>query len=148
MKYINAIIQNVVSEYLILIRRPAGLVFSLFFPTLILVVIALSFPGEFLDITKAEIIIIKNEENEAIVESLEKEISEENFIIHFEDKSLEELENIIRNKEYLLGIYPEISERDYSTKMNIVLDNSNPLSDIFTSVSAGHIFRPNPPFVS
>ncbi|MBD3208307.1 MAG: ABC transporter permease subunit [Candidatus Nealsonbacteria bacterium] len=126
MNYLKVIYQNLIREYLILIRRPAGLVFALFLPTLILVVIATSFPGEFLDVKHARIPIIRTEENEALVDDLAERISSDEFGVVIKDGDENILKNLVKDKEYLMGIYPEIVGR--TQKINVVVDNSNPLA--------------------
>ena len=126
MKYLKVIYQNLVAEYLILIRKPTGLIFSLFFPTLILVVIAISFPGEFLDIVNTKVAVIENETNKALVNSIKEKISSEDFSLDIKQGNISTLEDLIRSKDYLLGIYPELSLPEQTPKITIVIDNSNP----------------------
>jgi ABC-2 type transport system permease protein len=126
MNYLKVIYQNLIREHTILMRKPAGLIFSLFFPTMILVVIATSFPGEFLDIEHVQIPIMEDGSNERLVTELKDKISSEELSVVVEHGGLTDLENMVRNKKYLLGLYPRLAE---NTPENvIVIDNSNPLA--------------------
>ncbi|MFQ6049960.1 MAG: ABC transporter permease [Candidatus Paceibacterales bacterium] len=128
LKYLKVILQNIIVEYLILIRKPAGLIFALFLPTIILVVFGISFPGETLDITYPRIVIIEDENNQTLVSSLKEKISPEDFNLEVRRGDQSTLEELVKSKEYLLGIYPELSLSHQPPKITIVVDNSNPLA--------------------
>ncbi len=126
MKSLKVIFQNLVAEFLILIRRPAGLLFAIFLPTLVLVVIGVSFPGEFLDIVHSPIIIIEDENNQILVNSLKEKISPEDFDLTIKKGDQSILEELVKSKKYLLGIYPKLTLPDKPPETIIVVDNSNP----------------------
>ncbi len=126
MNYLKVIYRNLIREYLILVRKPAGLIFALFLPTLILVVIATSFPGEFLDVKHAKVPIMDDGSNSQFVSELKEKVSSEELSVVIEQGALNKLEDLVGDKKYLLGLYPHLSEGRFENV--VVVDNSNPLA--------------------
>jgi ABC-2 type transport system permease protein len=126
MNNLKVIYQNLIAEYLILIRRPAGLFFAIFLPTLVLVVIGVSFPGEFLDITHSAIVIMENDSNKILVDSIREKISSDDFDLTVMKGDQSFLETLVTSKEYLLGIYPRLKPDSMVPEITVVVDNSNP----------------------
>ncbi len=126
MNYLKIIYQNLIREHTILMRKPAGLIFSLFFPTMILVVIATSFPGEFLDIEHVQIPIMEDGSNERLVTEMKDKISSDELNVVVEHGGLGRLEDLVGDKKYLLGLYPRLT--DGKPDNIVVIDNSNPLA--------------------
>ena len=126
MKYFKIIWQNIIKEYLVLFRKPVGLVLSLILPLLVLLVFGISFPGEFLKMTHAPIMIIEDGQNEILIKSFVQKILSEDFDITIEKGDLSTLEKAVESKDYLLGVYPQAT--DQQVKTFILIDNSNPLA--------------------
>jgi ABC-2 type transport system permease protein len=118
--------QNIKKEYLTLIRKPASLILCLFFPLIALIVFGVSFPGEFLGIKVAPVILIEDSSNKILVSSLKEKIASEDFDLTVKKGDESFLKEAVKSKDYLLGIYPKIL--DHQTKILIFIDNSNPLA--------------------
>ena len=126
MSYLKIIWQNIIKEYLVLFRRPIGLTLNLLLPLLILLVFGISFPGEFLKITYAPILILEDDTNHVLIKELEKKIISEDFDIFVAKGDEEFLEQEVKSEDYLLGIYPHFDNQ--TVKTLILIDNSNPLA--------------------
>ncbi len=126
MGYLKIIWQNIVKECLVIIRKPAGLIFCLVLPLTILIVFGVSFPGGFLEIKHAPIVIIEDEHNRVFVDSIIKKIESDIFDLTIKKGSQSDFEEIVMSGNYILGIYPAISGDP--TKTSILIDNSSPFA--------------------
>src|SRR3989338_586854 len=127
MKYLKIILQNIVKEYLVIIRKPAGLIFWIVLPFTILVVFGVSFPGGLLEIKVASVVILEDGNNQVLVDSVKERISSEYFSITIKKGDDSILRELVAGENYMLGIYPTMS--GYDVKTFIVVDNSNPLAE-------------------
>jgi ABC-2 type transport system permease protein len=126
MNYLNIIWRNIVKEYLVLFRRPVGLILTILLPLLILLVFGISFPGEFLKMNYAPVIIIEDANNSVLVDSLVEKILSEDFDINIKEGNKATLEQSVASKDYLFGIYSYFEAG--RAEILILIDNSNPLA--------------------
>ncbi len=115
-------------------RKPAGLIFWIVLPFTILVVFGVSFPGGFLEIKHAPVLIVEDSNNQPIIESLKKKLTSEDFSLTVQKGSYSDMEEMVKSGNYMLGVYSAMS--GHEVKTSIVVDNSNPLAEgpVFNAV--------------